>query len=150
MKHSTSFKSSFLTLIFTYNDSLEFVELQKSIDIVNMWLKWVLFFLNIDKCKILHIGSNKYQDHKTIYFVLQFNLLTWKMIWVLVNFNLNWNQNITKICLNANYWHKMLYTCFLFKLIEAIKKLYTSLIRTKLEYAAVIWNPYTVKCVGSL
>ena len=73
-----------------------------------------------------------------------------KDLGVLVNFNLNWNQPITKICLNANYWRKMLHKCFIFKSSEIIKKLYTSIIRPKLEYAAVIWNPHTVKCVSRL
>ena len=31
-----------------------------------------------------------------------------------------------------------------------IKKLYTSIIRPKLEYAAIIWNPITAKCISML
>ena len=103
---------------FNYDHSLDCVDLQKSIDIVNIWTKKFLLFLNVDKCKILHIGSKKYQDNKTIYYLdssaIQ-PLDVEKDLGVLVNFNLNWNQHITKICLNANYWRKMLHKCFIFK-----------------------------------
>ena len=44
----------------------------------------------------------------------------------------------------------MLRKCFIFKSSEVIKKLYTTIIRPKLKYAAVIWNPYTFKCVSML
>ena len=44
----------------------------------------------------------------------------------------------------------MFHKCFIFKSSEVIKKLYTSIIRPKLEYATVIWNSHTVKCVSML
>ena len=70
-------------LIFTYNDSLECVELQNSIDIVNIWTKKFLLFLNVEKCKILHVGLKNIKIIKQfiIFMVLLFNLLSRKKIW---------------------------------------------------------------------
>jgi len=140
-------------LILVYNDSSECIDLQNTLEIIHMWTNKFLLYLNIEKCKVLHIGSKKYQNNKTSYYLDGSRIQSSegeKDLGVLVNSNLCWTQHITKICLNATYWLKLLHKCFQYKPIEVIKKLYTSIIRPKLEYAAVIWNPITAKCISML
>jgi len=73
-----------------------------------------------------------------------------KDLGILMNQNLSWSQHVNKICTNANYWRKVLYKCFTFRSVDVIKKLHTSIIRPKMEYAAAVWNPISVRCINLL
>jgi Reverse transcriptase (RNA-dependent DNA polymerase) len=140
-------------LIIAYKDSDECVHGQNVLYIISEWTKLWLLYLNIDKCKVLHLGGTKFQNNKTTYYLNGIPLQTTefeKDLGIIVNQKLNWTQHITKICINATYWRKILHKCFKFKSLDVIKKLYTSIIRPKIEYAASIWNPTSAKCMDML
>ena len=125
----------------------------KCFDIISDWTSIWLLHLNIDKCKVLHMGPKSFLLNKTVYFIngvaLQ-NSLVEQDLGILVRYNLNWNQYVNKICSSANYWRKVLYKCFAFKSLTVIKRLYLSIIRPKLEYAVTVWNPTSLTCINQL
>jgi hypothetical protein len=140
-------------LIIVYKDSEECVNGQNALYIISEWTKVWLLYLNIDKCKVLHLGGTKFQNNKSTYYLNGIPLQTTefeKDLGIIINHKLSWTQHITKICINATYWRKILHKCFTFKSPNVIKKLYTSIIRPKIEYASSIWNPISVKCMDML
>jgi hypothetical protein len=68
-----------------------------------------------------------------------------KDLGIIINPELNWDKQIIKVCSQATQLSKQLSRCFKYKSVDVIKKLYTSLIRPKLEYANTIWSPLSKK-----
>ena len=60
---------------------------------------------------------------------------------VFVSSDWNWDKWVSQVCSMANILFKMTSKCFVFKTKDLIRKLYTTLIRPKLEYAHIIWFP---------
>jgi hypothetical protein len=92
-------------LIIAYKDSEECVHGQNALYIISEWTKLWLLYLNIDKCKVLHLGELK-TNNKTMYYLNGIPLQTTefeKDLGIIVNHKLNWTQHITKICINATY-----------------------------------------------
>ena len=140
-------------LIHAYNNHEECVAIQNALDTITEWTRVWLLFLNPKKCKVLHMGNKKQLSNKFMFSIGDVSVetcLVAKDLGILMNQNLSWSQHINKICTNANYWRKVLYKCFTFRSVEVIKKLYTSIIRPKIEYAAAVWNPISVRCINLL
>ena len=136
-----------------FRNHIQCVALQNALDIISDWTSIWLLHLNIEKCKVLHMGHKSFLLNKTVYFIngvaLQ-NSLVEKDFGILVRYDLNWNQYVNKICSSANYWRKVLYKYFNFKSLTVIKRLYLSIIRPKLEYAGTVWNPTFLTCINQL
>jgi hypothetical protein len=137
------------TKLISINDSpTQSIILQQNLDIVFSWTEIWLLFLNINKCKILHFGNPKQLSEKSIFHINQVTIaesFEEKDLGVIITPDLNWDKQIVKVCSQATLISKKLHRCFKNKSIDIIKKLYTSLIRPKLEYANVIWYPQTIK-----
>ena len=55
-----------------------------------MWTKTFLLYLNIEKCKVLHFGSSKYQNNKISYYLNGIRIQpsdSEKDLGILVNYN---------------------------------------------------------------
>jgi hypothetical protein len=107
--------------------------LQLDLDIIHHWcLEWLLF-LNVQKCHVLHFGNKEQLLNKFNYNINGQYLnesVVEKDLGVFVSSDLNWDKQVSQVCSS-----------------DLIRKLYTTLIRPKLEYANVIWFPSAKKHV---
>lgn len=127
------------TKIFNITDNSKM--LQEDIDTLLDWSKtWDLHF-NIEKCKVLHIGLN---NHKNSYYMNNtvISVTTQeKDIGVTFDPLLNFGNHIVKIVSEANRVVGLIKHCFCHLDVESLRLLIQSLVRSKLEYANVIWSP---------
>jgi len=120
-------------------------KLQNDINSLEAWSqKWQIEF-NIDKCSVVHIGKDnaEYDYFMTINNVHKqlSNSDGEKDLGVLVDKKLNFNQHIEKTVNAANKTLGVLKRNFRHTPQSAFITLYKTLVRSKLEYANVIWHP---------
>lgn len=123
------------------------IELHKNLDYIYKWCnKWGMI-VNTEKTVSMCITRKKYPLHYAYSLgsstLKQVN--NYKYLGVTFTTNLSWNSHIENICASA--FRKL---CFLRHKLRnspsSVKLLcYQSYIRPKLEYACVVWDPYT-KC----
>jgi hypothetical protein len=73
-----------------------------------------------------------------------------KDLGILINSKLDWDDHIVRVCSSANAIAKTIFKCFQHKSVKIIKKLYTSMIRPRVEYANVAWYPTTARQINML
>ena len=102
------------------------------------------FSLNVDKCKVLSyyrnkspVLSNYYINNISIIRVSEF-----KDLGVIFNFGLNFSSHIdmvtSKACRMLGFIRR---NCNEFRDPYTLKSLYTSLVRSNLEFASIVWMP---------
>lgn len=126
------------------------VTLQRDIDAVSIWSQENHLPFNNLKCKIITF-TRKSQPIIVNYKLTDAPLERVKEIrdlGLLLDCKLDFHTHINKICKSA---HKMLgfviRTASQFDNTRVAKVLYNAYVRSKLEYGAVIWNPYEEKYV---
>lgn len=124
--------------------------LQKDIDAVSVWSQENHLPFNTFKCKIITftrksqpiIFNYKLSDAslERVYEIRDLGLV--------MDYKLDFHTHINKICKSA---YKMLgfvmRTASQFDNVRVARVLYNAYVRSKLEYAAVIWNPYEEKYI---
>ena len=123
--------------------------LQKDLDSLETWAQnWGMKF-NAKKCYILSIRqktSHFYQLDGQILQQVQSN----PYLGVTFNDNLKWNEHIAGIVKRANSTLGLLRRNLRFCPQKCRRTAYTSLIRSKLEYADVIWDPHDQQEINKL
>ena len=116
--------------------------LQKDIDSVSTWSdKWQLPF-NVTKCKVLHIGStNPCRRYKMNGQYLQ-DVDEEKDLGVLVDNELKFHKQVAAVVKSANSKLGLIKKSFATLDENNLPLLYTSLVRSKLEYGNLIWGPF--------
>ena len=124
------------------------------IEEVEQWADSNHLNLNPTKCKYMVISRKQCATYS---FVLYLNgvplerVEIFKYLGVLLRSNLGWSDHITMICSKARKLLGLLYRQFYnHATTDTIKKLYVSLIRPHLEYAAPLWDPHLQKDVDML
>lgn len=125
--------------------------LQNSLLAIHQWCpKWNMQ-LNLDKTVILRI-SHKTQVSPFSYSLLNHSIMEvthHKYLRVTITNDLTWSAHIADIC---SSFSKL---CFLRRKLRGapskLKRLaYITFIRSKLEYASVLWNPFTKEDIYQL
>ena len=76
---------------------------------------------------------------------------TFKYLRVIISSDLSWSQHIEGICSKAREIIGMLYRRYYqYADSSTLLKLYTSLVRPHVEYAAPVWDPSTVQDIQHL
>lgn len=119
--------------------------LQDDIDRLSAWCKQNGMLLNAEKCSIVNFTRN----HNTFTVPYHINgiylnaVQSQRDLGVTFDNKLTFKEHIDNICKSAR---KMLGFIFRnakdFKKLSTIKLLYTSLVRSRLEYCSVVWNPH--------
>ena len=125
------------------------ITLQEDLTKLEVWAKkWGMRF-NASKCYILSIEKKStffYKLCDTILKEVQSN----PYLGILFSNDMKWNNHINKICKKANstlgFLWRNLYRCP----SSCRKNAYISLVRSILEYGAIVWDPYTKKDVDTL
>ena len=126
--------------------------LQNDLDLLVEWSeKWLLKF-NSKKCKVLHIGKN---NPKYKYYIRDGNqineleeTLCEKDLGVHVDNNLKFEEHIVLTVKKARRISGMINRAIFYKIPKIMLPLYKALVRSVIEYANTVWNPYLKKYIN--
>ena len=132
--------------------------LQQSCKSVLYWTEKWFMKLNIDKCKVLSICKNKNTNYEFNYgfntqhqgFVILEREENIKDLGVIVDSELSFSAHIAEKIGKAYQMLGIINRCFQNIDTETFIMLYVSLVRSNLEYANSVWNPYKQSLVESL
>ena len=125
--------------------------LQSDLNSLYQWSVDSKMSFNTSKCLVLHMSKKRSPSYTNTEYYLGGQCLqvanTTKDLGVAVSSNLSWTTHIKQMCAKANR------TLGLIKRVcgkdivdqETRNLLYTTLVRSQLEYASNLWSPYTVK-----
>jgi hypothetical protein len=117
------------------------VTLQKDLDNLEQWAhNWGMKF-NASKCYILSIQQKSSQFYQLSGQILQ-QVQSNPYLGVVFNENLKWSEHIAEVAKKANSILGLLRRNLRFCPQNCRRTAYISLVRSKLEYADVIWDPY--------
>ena len=122
--------------------------LQQDIDRVHAWTETWLMRLNLDKCKLMHIGKN---NPETTYTLKNYNnedtfpikvTNSERDLGVQITNNLKFSEQVNIATSKAFKMLGLLKSTFSHRGQDMWKRLYTTYIRPQIEYAIPVWNPY--------
>jgi len=126
--------------------------LQEDLNILYNWSQtWGMKF-NARKCKSLEMGSSARRP-TTVYTLGQDHITKAteeKDLGVIIQDNLSPDKHINKIVRETYSLLKNIRVAFHYLDEEMVKKLIVSMIRPRLEYAAVVWSPHKKKDVNKI
>ena len=124
--------------------------LQSDLDQLTRWAsRWQMKF-NVEKCKVLHIGSNNNQFQYSMNGQQLSTVNEEKDLGVLVTNDLKPSQHCSQVVKTANKLVGFIGRVFENKSEKVILKLYNSLVRPHLEYCVQFWSPYYRKDIEKL
>lgn len=128
------------------------ISLQKDLDMAYNWSeKWLKFHLN--KCKAMHIRAKDREENYCMYTMAGVNVLDTieyeKDIGVIIDNKLEFDRHIQNIVNKANQVFGIIGRSFSDMSIGPFL-LYKSMVRSYMDYAVSVWNPYKVKYIEAL
>lgn len=117
--------------------------LQTDLNNIRNWCDKWLMKLNPKKCKLMTVSRqpNNSSTYKLGDVYLD-QVSSYRYLGVTISFNLTWNAHINVITNNANRTLGYIRRNFSNAPLSLKMLLYKTLVRSKLEYAAAIWNPH--------
>lgn len=118
--------------------------LQRNLNVLGEWCNTWLMDVNVQKTKVMSLSRAR--THVAYKYVLRGTALErvdkYKYLGVFISKDLSWKYHVEQLCLKAARTLGFLKRT-LFLAPPQVKMLaYNSLVRSKLEYAAVIWSPH--------
>ena len=108
---------------------------------------------NAKKCKVLRVARLRSTDGRDYYLgeIKLDRVDVEKDSGILVSHNLRWNNHVDPISSKAQKMLNVLYrTCKDINDIRTKKLLYIAWVRSRLEYASVVWSPHTKRNINNL
>jgi hypothetical protein len=134
--------------------------LQQDINRISAWTQTWRLFLNVGKCKVMHVNANGHTPHRysmggvdasgnsTQIYLEQTS--EERDLGIQLAVNLKFTVQSINAASKANRVLGMLKRSFVSRNTELWKRLYTTYVRPHLEYAVAAWNPYLKKDVEAL
>ena len=134
------------------NSQQDAAELQRDLDLLQVWERdWMMSF-HPAKCQILHITKKRnYVTHKyTIHGQTLDAVDSTKYLGVYIHRTLSWNNHVDTATRKANatcaFLHRNLNRCSK----ETKEMAYNSLVRPMVEYSSTVWDPHTQRNIYKL
>ena len=108
---------------------------------------------NAKKCKVLRVARIRSIDDRGYYLggIKLDRVDVEKDLGILVSHNLSWDNHVDVISSKAQKMLNVLYrTCRDINDINTNKLLYIAWVRSRLEYAGVVWSPHTKRNINNL
>ena len=122
-------------------NSKDHKRIQDDLDKLSAWANnWYMSF-NVNKCKVMHIGTNNPKNKYRMDGIELEVVSEEKDLGVLISSNMKPSQHCTQIADKANKILGLIKRSIVYKNEQTILKLYKSLVRPHLEYAQQFWSP---------
>lgn len=116
--------------------------LQRDLDTLVNWAnRWQMEF-NVEKCKVLHLGSNNQRFQYTMSGIPLETTEEEKDLGVYVDSDLKFKKQCSEACKKANKALGYISRHFCYKSKDIILPLYKAIVRPHLEYAVQFWSPF--------
>ena len=130
------------------------LDLQKDLDALADWSDRWLIKLNVEKCKIMHLGK---RNPLKKYFILdkgeRIEVGTTKFekdLGIVWSSDASWTEQCNRAASKANSVLGMLKKTFVTRNSATWRKLYTTFIRPHLEFCAMVWSPFNKADIATL
>ena len=124
--------------------------LQSDLDcLVNWSKKWQMTY-NVEKCKVLHIGSNNNRSNYLMNSTEITKVKEEKDLGIIISNNLKPGKHCTEVVKTANKLIGFIGRTFEFKSEKVILALFNALVRPHLEYCVQFWSPHYRKDIDKL
>ena len=124
--------------------------LQNDLDRLHEWsVKWQMTF-NVDKCVVMHVGSNNVNNSYVLGNQELKSSNKEKDLGVIMDSTFKFSEQCNAAVKNANRTLGLIKRTIKSRSKEVIVKLYKSLVRPKLEYCVQAWRPFLKKDIDSL
>ena len=129
-------------------------ELQQDINNIFQWSVENLMSFNISKCKCMLLTHKRdafcptmMLNNQSLEIVTQY-----KYLGVIISSNLCYSQHVQEICKKARRMLGIIYRNYAANMVNPTitLRLYVTLVRPCLEYAAQVWNPHLTKDINNL
>lgn len=121
--------------------------MQHKLDAEVKWSRTWLIELNVQKCKVMHIGS---KNPRSIYTMEDHSLETTNSdrdLGVIITPSMKWSNQAAAAATKANKMLSLLKRTFKSRDVSLWTRLYKTYIRPHLDYAAAVWSPRLKKDV---
>ena len=130
----------------------DYSALQDDIDALSNWATQNAMTFNATKCKHMTISRKRNRHTPAPPLSLNGSTLedvpTFKYLGILITSDLSWSQHIQDMCSKArNLIYRRYYQ---YADSNTLLRLYTSLVRPHVEYAAPVWDPFAIQDIQSL
>ena len=137
------------------NNPQDFINVQQGIDNIGRWVTENNLRLNSTKCKVMLITRRRTKGSQMpilkLYGQPLERVFEYKYLGVVLSANLSWTPHIDKILAKTRKIIGMLYRQFYqWSDPKVLIKLYTTMVRPHLEYAAPVWSPELIKDISKL
>ena len=152
--HTTLYADDML-LYRVINCPPDFINVQQGIDNIGRWVAENDLRLNSAKCKVMLISRRRTKGNQMpmlhLYGQPLERVFEYKYLGVVLSANLSWTPHIDKTVAKTRKIIGMLYRQFYrWSDPEVLTKLYTTIVRPHLEYAAPVWSPELIKDIYKL
>ena len=128
----------------TIRSADDVISLKNDINNLAEWSKlWQLPF-NVEKCKCMHIGRDKNHDSYQIVQHMLENVKEEKDLGVIIDNQLKFHTHTSAAVKKANSILGLIKRSFVALDEDTLSLLFTSMVRTHLEYANIIWGPHFI------
>ncbi|XP_070555062.1 uncharacterized protein [Ptychodera flava] len=118
---------------------------QEDLNNLEVWSKdWQMSF-NVDKCKVMHVGSTNPQYNYTMNNIALTPVEEEKDLGVLIHNSMKTSKHCAEAVKKANRALGFIKRNIKYKTKFNIIRLYKSLVRPHIEYAVQFWNPHYIK-----
>ena len=137
------------------NNPQDFICVQQGIDNMGCWVTGTNLQLNPAKCKTMIVTRHRTRavpvPKLKLYGQALERVFEYKYLGVTLSINLSWSPHVKKIVAKTRRLTGMLYwQLYQWSDPEALLKIYLSVIRPHLEYAAPVWSPDLIKDINKL
>ena len=129
-----------------YNITSNSNVIQEDLNKLQEWCERWKLYLNVQKCKVLHVGKRNSQCEYAMKIkdeIYKLNISnSEKDLGVTFDCSLTFDAHIQRVVSKANQMIGVVKRAFTFLDKETFLKLYKAFVRPHVEYANVIWSPY--------
>ena len=125
----------------------DYLLLQQDIATLELWLQQKYLQLNVTKCKYMVLTRKHHPIDHSHHLAIQGapieRVFEFKYLGVRLSHNVSWKSHILQISKKARKQAGIIYrTFYKYSNPDCLKQLYLSFVRSYLEYAAPVWDPY--------
>jgi len=132
------------------NSNKEINDLRMDLVKISDWTDRWQMDLNLDKCKVMHLGSHNARRIYKLNDVKVAEVKEEKDLGVIMTEDLKFHKQVSEVAKKCNQLLGLIYRTFISKRKDIIIRLYKSIVRPYMDYCIQAWRPHYIKDITVL